>query len=374
MLGKRILIPYFLAGSGHFAVAGAVQHYLNKKYPDLEVRLLEPAIEFKDELLNNFFKEAWKHILRMKKSTSQFLFDIDKAIPSLAKFINNQHLKLAILKGMGFLVGYQPDLILSTHWGCAHLFNHARKELDTPIPLFNVFTELAGGHKLTNCGADKYFAVSPQAIRDLTHYEIPEEDMLLINFIVRPNLIKGVIKKEDARISLGLPQDRFITVFNVGGEGLGHVNDFISAFTRVFPEGMLIVLAGRNEELFKTVQSSFSGTNVVGYGFREDIDRFLASADLLAGKCGGSFSMEAVMMGKPFVITNVGAPSERPNKDYILSKGYGWYTPKAEKFGRLLADLQRDMSLFEKVRENLASVPVINGAEQIADTIHAMLS
>lgn len=373
-VGKRILIPYFLAGSGHFAIAEAIKFYLNKKYPEYEVRLLEPAIEFRDELLNNFFKEAWKHVLRMKKSTSQFLFEIDKAIPSLVKFINSQHLKLASLKGMGFLVGYNPDVILSTHWGCSHLFNQSRKELELNIPLLNVFTELAGGHKLTNCGADKYFAVSKTAARDLTHYDIADEDIVQVNFIVRPNLIKGALSRDAARSQLGLPLNKFIIVFNVGGEGLGSNDSFIETFTEVYPDALLIVLAGRNEALLSNIQTNFMNKNVLGFGYRTDIEQFLASADLLAGKCGGSFSMEAVMMGKPFIITNVGAPSEKPNKDYILSKGYGWYTPKAEKFGKLLTELQKNPSVYETAKTNLSKVPTINGAEQIADTVHSMLS
>ena len=42
----RILVPYFLAGSGHLVSARAIAHYIRAKKPDWDIRFIEPADEF----------------------------------------------------------------------------------------------------------------------------------------------------------------------------------------------------------------------------------------------------------------------------------------------------------------------------------------
>ncbi len=372
--GKKILIPYFLAGSGHLAVAESVAHALSGRRPDWEVRLLEPAEEFRDKPLTRLYKQAWRRILEMPTAAKQLVFEMDEAFPALSSFINTSAMRTAVLKSVGFLAGFKPDLILSTHWACTHIFNRARRKLGMDVPLLYVYTELAGGYQIINCGADLYFVMSPEASRDLELEGIPPEHLRSIHLVVRPQFIPGILSRAEARDKLGLPRDGFILLLSVGGEGIGHIDGFVSAFISVVKEGRILVATGRNERLCSELKEKFPDERVVPLGYRTDMDVLMEASDVLAGKAGASYSMEAVIMATPFIITQIGAPSERPNMNYIVDNGFGWYAPTPGRFAELLKELIRDPSLHLRAMDNLGQVSKRNGAEDIADTILDLLA
>ncbi len=372
-MSKKVLIPYFLAGSGHFAIAQAIEYYLRESGKDLEIRFLEPGEEFKDKRLNDFFKQAWKLILKMRKAPREILFGIDKAVPSLSSFINEQYLRTAIFKGMGFLAGYRPDLIISTHWGCTQLFNEARKKMEMDIPLFSVFTELAGGHKLINCGADLYFVMTDEALENLMRFDIPKEKIKRVNFIVRPQFECNKLSRKEARDRLNLPDSAFVLLFSMGGEGIGPAFQYINRFLQIFPEGKMLILTGRNEKLTNEIKKKYQDEGISVFPYRDDVEVLVAASDVLAGKCGGSFSTEAIKTRSPFIITQIGAPNERPNMKYIIKHNYGWYTSSPRKFARILEQIHSDRSCLESVKRNLDNVPEENGASEIASYIISII-
>jgi UDP-N-acetylglucosamine:LPS N-acetylglucosamine transferase len=103
------------------------------------------------------------------------------------------------------------------------------------------------------------------------------------------------------------------------------------------------------------------------------MEMLMAASDVLAGKCGASYSMEAVLMAKPFIVTQIGAPSERPNMNYIVDNGFGWYAPTPSRFADLLQQLISDPALHSRVKDSLDQVSRRNGAEDVADTVLSML-
>jgi processive 1,2-diacylglycerol beta-glucosyltransferase len=371
---KKILIPYFLAGSGHLAVAEAIAHALRQRRPRWEVRLLEPAEEFRDHSLDRVYRRAWKRILEMPSAAKQLFFDMDEAFPALTAFINSQIMRSAVLKSIGFLAGWRPDLVMSTHWGCTHMFQRARAKLKMEMPLLYVFTELAGGYQLINCGADLYFAMSTDAVRDLADEGIPEQKLREINLVVRPQFLQVKPERGEARSRLGLPRRGFVLLFNVGGEGLGPTQRFVSAFLRTVPDGRMLVACGRNEKLYNRIRVKFPVERIIPLSYRTDIELLMAASDVLAGKCGASYSMEAIIMTTPFIVTQIGAPSERPNMNYIVENGFGWYAPTPVKFAGLLRKLIEEPGLYSSAKDSLGHVSRRNGAEDIADTIVEMLA
>ncbi|MBA7487338.1 Processive diacylglycerol beta-glucosyltransferase [subsurface metagenome] len=366
---KKVLVPYILTGYGHFIIAQAIALYLKKKQPDWDVRLFELASEFKDQALERFYKRAWRYILQMPTLAAQVVFGVEEALPALSSFVNGQLIHSAVLKAMGFLAGYKPDLIMSTHWGCTHIFNQARNKVEYEVPLWYVYTELAGGYQLMNCGADKYFVMSDEADKALKGEGIAAEKMEKINLVVRPQFAEQIISKENARRDLGLPVDDFILLFSVGGEGIGPTFGFINAFIKTVKQGRILVATGRNEKLFDGLQAKFKDKRVTPLGFREDIERLMAASDVMAGKCGASYSMEAAIMRRPFIVTSIGAPSERPNMKYIVENGFGWYTSTPAQFAKLLETFVTDKIVYQDAIDNLNKVSRINGAETVAADI-----
>jgi UDP-N-acetylglucosamine:LPS N-acetylglucosamine transferase len=363
---KRVLIPYFSAGYGHHSFGCSIKHFLMQGDIDTEVRMFDPGADLAKQKLNDIYVDSWKSFLKMPKKVSQILFDIDNAVPEISSFINKQYLRPAVPAAANFLTGYNPDLIMSTHWGCTHLFNLARQETRRNIPLFYVYTELGGAKKLMNCGADLYFSLSDEASRSLMSIGIEKERIRTINLVVQPDLLASLIDKEKARQQLHIDRKRLTVLYSNGGEGIGPAREFITQFSENVDHGQLLILTGKNEKMFQAIRSNYNNNKIIPFGFMDSISPLFSAADIVAGKCGTSFTMEAIKLGRPMVVTNLGAPNEAENLNYLLEHRFGWFTPKPTQFARLINEIIAGNAEYNTVTDALQHVPDGNGAEEIA--------
>ena len=377
---RKILIPYLLAGDGHILTAQSIAYYLSVKKPNWKIRFLEPADEFNDKKLDTSYRRAWK-IALTKPSLSKLPFALfGKIFPSVSLALNKSSIKDAIPKAADVLRQFKPDAIMATHWSCGHIFQAARKEAGCDIPLLYVRNELGGAVKVQDCGADYLFVTSEDAKNDFIKIGFPEEKLIRVNFLVNPKCIEDRMSKEEARKKCNIPQDAFTILLTIGGEGVGlrftpeFIDTFLDETKKKNVKSRLIVVTGRNIQLYERLTSRYPIPEIVALGYREDMHVLKAASDILAGKCGAIYSMEAVMMHKPFIITLVGAPNENFNKEFIVKNGYGWYTPKPSDFASLLKDILNDPALIEEKVKASSKVPLRNGAEDIAETLINILS
>ncbi|MFP4563910.1 MAG: glycosyltransferase [Spirochaetia bacterium] len=370
---RRILVPYFLAGSGHLVSAKAIAHYLRQKQPDWKIELLEPADHLDSKPLDRLYRRSWHTVLRRPKF-SEFMFSLfDSILPSIPIAINRRVIRKE-LPGTRILIDkIRPDLIMTTHWGCGHLFQAARVEYDIDVPLFLVRNDLGGAFHVQDCGCDITFVMSDAAKKAFVDLGVPPEMVKKVNLLVRPEFLDSDKLRASSREKLGIRQDEFTVLLSAGGEGLGSLEDYVTATISAADYSdsplRLLVLTGRNEELRKTLDGKLDDSRVSILGYRDDMPSIMAASDLVVGKCGANYTMETLMMGKPFVITQIGAPSERFNMEFVVDRGYGWYTPSPEMYARLLRRCLTDETLLAEVRERLTSLPRKSGAEQIAEAI-----
>ena len=376
---KKILVPYFLAGGGHIIAAQAIAHYLNLKKPEWDIRFLEAADEFKDKKLDKFFRKSWQILLR-KPILAKFIYAVfANNFTSATVAANNMVIKGAIPKAIGYLLGYKPDLIITTHFGCGHIFNAARKELGYDIPLLYARNDLGGAFRIQDCDADILFVTSNDAKNDFLRIGVQKEKLRNVNFLVRPQFIENQLTKMEARKKLDIPKDAYTILFTFGGEGLGFgsVMEFVDVFLQIIKQKNLkarvLIVTGRNEELLANLKIKYKIPDVIPLGYRSDMHVLTAASDLVGGKFGAIYSMETLTMRKPFIGTLLGAPNEYYNKEFVVNNGYGWYAPTPHDFCAVLENIFSNKSILEETSDKLSKLPLKNGAEVIADTIIHML-
>ena len=372
---KKILFPYILSGLGHIIAARSIAYYLNQKKPNWTLRFLEIVDEFEDGRLNIYYKRSWTTVLKHQKWAKIFFFLLGEVLAPVTQFLNKGIIYTAVPKAIGFLLGFQPDLILATHWGCTHVFNAARKKGGYDTPLLYVRNDLGGGLYLQNCGADLYFAMTEEAKQGFLEIGIPEKKVVKVNPLVKPDCTTDKIAKKDARKKLIIPAAAFTILLSAGGEGLGFgsIIDLADGFVRLVKEkeieARLIIVTGRNKELLAKLKSSFPIPEIVPLGYRDDMHVLTIASDIVGGKCGAIYTMETIMLYKPFIITQVGAPTELHNKEFIVKNNYGWYAPTTDDFISVLEDILNDSKIIEDKINNLSKLSSKNGAEEIAETI-----
>lgn len=164
-----------------------------------------------------------------------------------------------------------------------------------------------------------------------------------------------------------------MVLLSAGGEGLGAMEEYarvvLEEADSAGAEVRLMFVTGRNQELYERMQRELVDPRVLLFGYRDDMPDLMAAADIVAGKCGANYTMETLMMRKPFIITQVGAPNEEFNKDYVVTRGMGWHAPDPNAFRPIFRRILTDPTVLAATVERLNTLPETSGAEEIADAI-----
>ncbi len=364
---KKILMTYLSAGLGHLVLAQAIAHYVREMRPSWDIRIMDAARDLDDALMKKTFEDLWRVFLKMPAFVSQFLFALERLAPRLVNRLNRRGFRTAVPKAAEYLASYQPDLIMSTHWACSHLFSLARGT-QAP-PLFYIYGELGATYGVINCGADLYFTLTPRIEEGLRRIGVAQEKLHRVPMVVHPHLLANGAPREVFKKRLGVPERDLLVILSLGGEGIGHSMRFVDAFIRGVEGATLLVLTGRNDQLLRLLSKRFSSPKVIPMGYQEDISGIVAAADVLAGKCGTGYAMMAMKKGIPLIVTHIGAPNERENMRFIVDNGYGWFCPRPRQFVQQIALMAKDRSSCRDVMERLQQVGPQNGAEAIAAAI-----
>jgi len=377
---KKILIPYFLAGGGHIIAAQAIAYYMNQKNPEWDIRFLEVADEFNDMKLDKFYRRSWQLLLK-KPGLAKFVYStFARRFTPVTLAANAIAIKEAIPKAIGYLSGYQPDLIITTHFGCGHIFHAARKKHGDDIPLLYARNDLGGAFRIQDCHAEILFVTSNEAERDFINIGVPKEKLRNVNFLVRPQFMESKMTKMEARTKLDIPEEAYTILFTAGGEGLGFdsLTEFVDVYLQIIKEqkmlARVIIVTGRNEKLREMLKEKYKRPEVIPLGYRDDMEVLTAASDLVGGKFGAIYTMETLTMRKPFIGTLMGAPNEYYNKEFVVNNDYGWYAPTPRVFRSVLENIFGNRSVIEEKIRKLSYFPSKNGAEVIADTIIGLLS
>lgn len=364
---KKVLIPYFLAGSGHLVSATAIYNHLLEKGRDWEIRLFEPSDELSLTQLDSLYKRSWSTILKRPLFGTIVFFLSEHVFSFITRAINKRVMKASTRPMVEFLTSYKPDLIVTTHWGCGHLAAAAMKAGAPACPLFVVRNDLGGAYKLQKVDCDRIIVMSTESVEAFEKLGIPSEKILQVNPIVRSQFMNGGSIEKEGKGELTL-------LLTSGGEGIGNKKNTASIILKIAEitgrKVSIDILTGRNNELREKLKVDMRDPRVTLHGYREDVDKLIRKADIVVGKCGANSTMETVMSGTPFLITQIGAPNEHPNKDYIVNRGYGWYARNFRSFTRIITRIFEDDEEIAGKLKNLSKRPTVNGAAQIADAVH----
>ncbi|MFI6448301.1 glycosyltransferase [Kitasatospora sp. NPDC050543] len=161
------------------------------------------------------------------------------------------------------------------------------------------------------------------------------------------------------RRELGVPSSERLALLMTGSMGLGHVMAGVHALRAA--EGTApVVLCGRNDRLRRRVERL---PGVVALGWREDVPRLMAAADVLVHNAGGLSLTEALVAGLPAVSYEVLSGHGRANAATLARAGLApWpLTPAA------LAQALRDQAA--RGRVHLPELPEHRRAASVVETL-----
>ncbi len=340
----RILFATIAAGGGHVAVARAMAEAIEHHYPGrFELRVSDYMKEVgvkRVANLDKLHKDIWRFMLRypILARGSQRTMD---AFPRLTVAAQRRLVRDFARAAAADLRADPPSLIFSNHGLMTAGLAEAKRIGGLEVPVLSFANELVGICSYwADPRADRIVVPSEEARRDLMRFGVPESKLTFVGFgyPVRRAFLNAPAKDE-ARARLGL-EDRFTCLVSSGGEGVGrNQRELVRALLSSDAPLQVVVVAGRNEGLKEELRALGTGENILRIeGYVEDMATYLAASDVFVGKAGPASIYEAIVVGRPALVTGYAGLNEVGVARLVEERGLGRYVGTPEK---LLEEVRR---------------------------------
>ncbi len=340
----RILFATIAAGGGHVAVARAMAEAIEHHYPGrFELRVSDYMKDVgvkRVANLDKLHKDIWRFMLRypILARGSQRAMD---AFPRLTVAAQRRLVRGFARAAAADLRADPPSLIFSNHGLMTAGLAEAKRIGGLEVPVLSFANELVGICSYwADPRADRIVVPSEEARRDLMRFGVPESKLTFVGFgyPVRRAFLNAPAKDE-ARTRLGL-EDRFTCLVSSGGEGVGrNQRELVRALLSSDAPLQVVVVAGRNEGLKEELRALGTGENILRIeGYVEDMATYLAASDVFVGKAGPASIYEAIVVGRPALVTGYAGLNEVGVARLVEERGLGRYVGTPEK---LLEEVRR---------------------------------
>ncbi len=319
--------------------------------------------------LDRLHKDVWRFMLRypVLARVSQRLMDV---FPRLTIAAQRRLVRGFARAAAADLRENPPLLVVSNHGLMTAGLAEARHRYGLEVPVLSFANELFGICSYwADPRADHIVVPSEEARRDLMRFGVSESKMSSAGFgyPVRQAFLRAP-SKTGARARLGL-EDRFTCLVSSGGEGVGRNQlALVRALLDSDVSPQVVVIAGRNEALKKELKAL--GTDGLRIeGFVEDMATYLAASDVFVGKAGPASVYEALVVGRPALVTGYAGLNEVGVARFVENKRLGRY---ARTPGMLLEEVRRyatDPALLEEVARRCREMELAAATERLAHHI-----
>jgi len=222
----------------------------------------------------------------------------------------------------------QPDLCIATHFLPAEILAWliAKKILRARNAIVVTDYDV---HAMWLCRTvDRYYVALQESQEYLARIGVPREKLRVTGIPVDPVFEKPVDQTE-ARRKLRLNGGAPVLLIAAGGYGLGPVEQLVKDLLALGRPWQIVAIAGRSEKLQKRLEllSRSAGKlpggaeRLVSIGFTNEMDQYMAAADLLVGKAGGLTTSEALARELPMALVEPIPGQEQRNADHLLEAG-----------------------------------------------------
>lgn len=379
MSKPRVVFPFTEAGLGHIMPMISIADEFEKLYGD-RVEVVRSAFfrESEDELLIKYENRISKDVTDFSEHPSKGFFatfNMDLWGTKISSwgavvYIGNG----ASTSGVEHMRELKPDLVFSTHWATNY---YAMKMPDRPLTA--MYCPDAKINTLFRYPCDlTMISTTPGYERALKRHgkRFNEQNCKLVPFLIRKEAYAVESDKRAVRSKLGLDADKFTVIAVDGGLGLGRAKDTCEELLKRDLPINLIVVCGKNEEMFKQLsqKTSKGKTNFKVYGLTDKIMELIACSDLFCGKSGASIMAETCFFGVPQIITCYVTGIEKwIGNYYINSVGSAI---KQFNIKKACDEVERFVAyppLLQKYRQAALSVHGNYGAEKCARYIFGLL-
>ncbi|HXR34131.1 MAG TPA: glycosyltransferase [Verrucomicrobiae bacterium] len=321
----RVLLLSASSGAGHVRAAQALEKAFLAR-GDCTVAHVD-ALAYVSKLFQRMYDKAYISMVRRAPELMGLLYErTDQPWRHPRRRLALDRLNTQPMIRM--LKREQPDLCIATHFLPAEILAWliAKKKL---VARHAIVVTDYDVHALWLCQtADRYYLALPESAEYLARIGIPREKLRVTGIPVDPVFEKPVSQGE-ARRKFGLDDEVRVLLIAAGGYGLGPVEQLVRDLLALNRPWQIIAIAGKGEKLRRRLEEAAKGAGklaggrprLVTVGFTDEMDQYMAAADLLIGKAGGLTTSEALARGLPMALVEPIPGQEARNADHLLEAG-----------------------------------------------------
>jgi 1,2-diacylglycerol 3-beta-galactosyltransferase len=270
---------------------------------------------------------------------------------------------------------HPSDLVVSVHpFATTFILKALGNNVDRP-PFITVVTDMVTTHALWfDQRADVICVPTDIARQRALEFGMPPAKVLTVGQPIAAKYCAPVGDKLALRKSLGWPEDKFTVVAVGGGDGMGPLAQTARAIGESGLDLSLVVVAGRNERLRKSLQDLNWPIPAFIYGFTRDLPDFMRAADVLVTKAGPGTIAEAMAAHLPLILYARLPGQEDGNVAFVRYTNTGVWAPTPQRVVSTLRLWHDSPEEREKVVEACKHVARPDASNEIARVIGKQLN
>ncbi len=306
---KKILIFYGSYGGGHLSAAKSIRSYLEEKYPDIKVDMVD-CIEYINKYVNKVTTGAYKKMAKKAPWAWKQLYK-DSKDGALAKISTTSN-KVMAHKLNVYIEEFAPDLIISTHPFSTQMCGFLKKKNKLHCKIATILTDFQIHEQwLEFSEFQDYFFVSNEQMRtDMVNAGVNGTKVYVTGIPVSERFLGNYDRKKVCE-EFDLNPDNEVVLFFAGGEfGLGRNTTILmlKALIRLFSKLQVVAISGRNPKMndkFKSlVKATESEDRIKIVEFTNKVPELMSISKFVITKPGGLTITEALTSNLPILIMN----------------------------------------------------------------------
>lgn len=216
----------------------------------------------------------------------------------------------------------RPDAIVCTHFMPAELLAHGRATGSSTCPVWVQVTDFDLHRIWIQPGVTGYFVGSEEVAYRMRAEGVAAAAIHVQGLPIMPAFGRPCSRVDNAR-RLGLNPHCKTVLLMGGGFGLGNFEQIARRLLALDPTLQVIALAGRNIALMGQLAPLVARypDRFVVQGQTDEVERFMACADLVVTKSGGLTCAECLAIGLPMIVNAPIPGQEERNADFLVEQG-----------------------------------------------------